>query len=315
MNYGYDPIYETHRPYSITLLVTLPVNILLVSQRTADVALEAAGKKDREQSFRIAEMEGQLQATLTSRKDGFTVKDAETASVLQQNASLLSAKTALEARLIDLETLARREGERAQASEVALKQMQSAKQVFENRVRELSTKVDQLTSSESAELSDMRRQRDEGRARVAEAEEQLDDMKRAKRLGDIRIVEADDEARRCISLRDSDIKRIQDLEKEVIRTKEELTAASRRLFDLKTSSRQESQELAALKLRNAALEADVQGKAFEHEKMTILLADLTSAKESGDKSLASTEDQLSVLKTKLLDAITDKQTIQTGDPP
>ena len=315
MNYGYDPIYETHRPYSITLLVTLPVNILLVSQRTADVALEAAGKKDREQSFRIAEMEGQLQATLTSRKDGFTVKDAETASVLQQNASLLSAKTALEARLIDLETLARREGERAQASEVALKQMQSAKQVFENRVRELSTKVDQLTSSESAELSDMRRQRDEGRARVAEAEEQLDDMKRAKRLGDIRIVEADDEARRCISLRDSDIKRIQDLEKEVIRTKEELTAASRRLFDLETSSRQESQELAALKLRNAALEADVQGKAFEHEKMTILLADLTSAKESGDKSLASTEDQLSVLKTKLLDAITDKQTIQTGDPP
>ena len=95
--------------------------------------MEAAGKKDREQIFRIAEMEGQLQATLTSRKDGFTVKDAETASVLQQNASLLSVNAALEARLLDLESLARREGERAQANEVALKQMQSAKQVFENK--------------------------------------------------------------------------------------------------------------------------------------------------------------------------------------
>ena len=279
------------------------------------MALEAAGKKDREQTFRIAEMEGQLQATLTSRKDGFTVKDAETASLLQQNASLLSAKTALEDRLDDLESLARREGERAQASEVSLKQMQLAKQVFENRVRELSNKVDQLTSSESAELSDMRRQRDEGRTRVADVEEQLDDMKRAKRLGDIRIVEADDEARRCTSLRDSDAKRIQDLEKEVMRTKEELTAASRRLFDLETSSRQEHQELAALKLRNAALESEMQGKTVEHEKMTVLLTDLSSTKELGEKSLSLAEDQLSVLKTKLLDALTDKQTMQTGDLP
>ena len=286
-----------------------------VSQRAADAALEVAGRKDREQTFRIAEMEGQLQATLTSRKDGFSVKDAESASLLHQNASLLSAKTALEARLADVETLARREGERAQASEVAMKQMQSAKQVFENRVRELSAKVDQMTSSESAEMMDMRRQRDEGRTRVAEVEEQLDDMKRAKRLGDIRVVEADDEARRCTALRDSDAKRILDLEKEVVRTKEELTAASRRLFDLETSTRQESQELAALKLRNAALEADVQGKTFEHEKMTVMLADLTSSKDSGERSLSLAEEQLSVLKTKLSDAITDKQTMQTGDPP